>query len=250
MKYFPITLLCFFISASSAPKELLLEPFKVTKQSAIEFNLEAQDSRNIGASMGKRFAITDILYYGPIACQLDVEANTNIGLYRAYNESFKLRTMDFFIGIPVVINYEDLFYTLEMNHISDHMGDGFNRKTLDKKIIYSREYVSNFLTYRILNKHGKISPYIGVGKVLRVYPSRLGSKFIEVGVEAFLMEDVFVYSNFEYNQDTRYLNQTFRTGIKPFENLGFYVNFYTGADKRGQFYKKYITYQTIGVFLE
>ena len=256
MKFFPITLLCFLISATSAPHELLLEPFKLTKQSAVEFHLQAQNTKKFNASMGKRFGLSDIHGIGNInnliLYQLALEANTNINLFRAEDESFKLRTMDFFIGLPFIISYKAFFYILEYNHCSDHLGDGFPIKIYNKRIIYSRDYLSNYLIYNPDDDiTTNISYYIGIGQILRSYPEKLGSKFIEIGIKAFFIDNsLFIFANLEYNQDTYYLNESFRIGYKPHQNIGFYHEIYSGKEKRGQFYNKVITTQSIGMFIE
>lgn len=251
MNYFiNLSTILFLLTISNvcaAKEEILLDPFHITKQSATEVSLGIKDQYSLFGSIGTRTPLTSVINLDyNVDLQLALDTNASINLFRTKELSFKLRTANFFLSAPLTLRNDDLYYSLIYSHRSDHLGDGAKNPT--NAIIFSREFISFYATKKLKLPNITSRFYVGVNRIMRSFPSSLDdTSTIEIGTENSIDDFLFVWYNAELSVG---LNQTFRAGIAPTDNIGLFWEVYLGKNKSGQFYNKDQVMQMIGIFVK
>ena len=217
--------------------------------------------------------------------QLGVEAATWATL--GYKEgAFPLLTQDFLVAIPLLFRYAGFSGAVKFNHISGHLGDGFEelvRETLpsDEKIIletaddlardyglgviskepfsYSRDFFSCHIAYDDLVGNLARKVYLQYGYAHKIFPKGTKRSFAGGGFEIKYKAgtfDPFYAQDTTWNQDVDSVDLSIQTGVyilsqskSDLFEVRLAGTIYIGSDRRGQLMGRKIKQFGLGLFI-
>lgn len=116
------------------------------------------------------------------------------GLMDIYSKPTRLINADYFIGLGISHNTDDIQHLWQLSHVSSHLGDEFlldNKNVHFKRINLSYETIKWFMRYKNVNMHRIISPYISLGYILHVDPSDIKHLNVGAGLDYFSSRVIF-----------------------------------------------------------
>jgi hypothetical protein len=235
----------------------------------------------IEAAIGKGISVTSF-ESGDFIAQVGLEAGTWMTLgYVPDSFSFPLLTQDFLLSVPLTWRWNSLSGALKFNHISAHLGDGFDlllEKTLtsaekqqlaqaeqsglDVQLVapkaYSRDFFSLLLSHdSYLGKLGTRT-YVHAGYAHKMIPDKLGRWYLGNGLEAqYTLSSFspFYAQDVTWNQDTDSIDYSGQLGvmIEPADEDLFEARFaftaFAGSDRRGQMIGNKLKQFGFGLFI-
>lgn len=230
----------------------------------------------VEASLGKKFPLLTA-QNNKLSIQLSASGGAWVSL--GYKDgAFPLLTEDFLISLPLSIKYENWSAYVAFNHISAHLGDGFEdllerdppknvddviddtnknikdygytAKASDKEpFSYSRDFMSAFLMY----DYALWSLYFTAGYAHKIIPEDLERWYVGGGIR--IGQDYghlspYFSQDLRYNADTDRVDYTGQLGAWIGSRSRVYAGIFVGKDRRGQLLGRWSEIYTIGVAFE
>lgn len=249
----------------SDPPAILRAP-----HSGVSVNTMDYDSHSIfyiDAALGKDFPLIT-LENNVFVAQVSLKGGAWVSL-GCDNGAFPLLTEDFLIAAPLSFKYDKWSGYISYNHISAHLGDGFDKmvdrdesdvsdliKPYEKSIqaegfklsimtkepfVYSRDFMSILLMRDDKLLSADIKYYITAGYAHKIMPKRLKPWYLAGGVhieKSYTNAKPYFSQDIRYNADVDHIDYSAQLGIYFKSLYGFqnriYASFYTGSDRRGQ----------------
>jgi hypothetical protein len=198
--------------------------------------------------------------------------------------AFPLLTEDFIISIPLEFKYGNWTGAIKFNHISAHLGDGFDKllkgklstsdqKDLDdvedivgenvgivlrKPVVYSRDFITLHAAYSY--KIGKLNSrtYLHAGYAHKMMPEKLDRWFTGSGTEVVYPSKTlapYYAQDVTWHGDTDSVDLSFEAGVIILSSETRYytlrVGFtgYIGIDRRGQLVGNKLKQFGLGLFI-
>ena len=238
----------------------------------------------INGSLGKNFPLIAMINED-FKLQLGIEAGTWITL--GYDAgTFPLITQDFLFAFPISFRHKGFSGAFKFNHISAHLGDGYDRllkkslsnfekEKLDEKErlldedglsirltdpkVYSRDFVSIHGAYEYNFGELYIKHHAQLGYAHKIIPENLGRWFIGGGIETKYKTNYFspyYYQDITWNEDVDCVDYSGQLGgyIKESSdnlfNIRIAITGYYGSDRRGQMFGRKLSEIGIGFFIQ
>jgi hypothetical protein len=236
-------------------------------------------------TLGKNFPLLTVSV-DDLSLQLTIKAGAWLKL--GYDDgAFPLLTEDFLIAVPISVKYRSWSGYIAFNHISAHLGDGFNsmmedeasKKTrretekyedlasnsigydvellLRKPFPYSRDFISALVMCEIDLRGVKSKIYATAGYAHKMIPKHLGRWYVGGGVDLSKeLQDFkpYVSQDLRYNADTDTVDYSIQVGNHFDMGYDFqsriYLGMYKGSDRRGQLLGEYSTTFNFGLAVE
>jgi hypothetical protein len=257
------------------------------------FKYRGQRVEFIEASLGRNIPIitTSILpgqdWDNPLLLQLGMAVGSWITL--GYDDgAFPLLTQDFLISIPLSFKYGGLSAAIKYNHISAHLGDGFD-KLLEEELsnkeqkdlemaedllesfagneeigiilkeadAYSRDFISLHAAYDYKIGIFDSRMYIHGGYAHKMVPEELGKSFYGNGFEVLYKSDIispYYAQDITWHEDTDNTDVSMELGVIFLPKNKFIFRIaatgFIGKDRRGQLLGNKVKQFGIGLFVQ
>ncbi len=221
----------------------------------IQMSLTFEGDSQIHANIGNYFSLLSIR---PTE---DLNWDVHFGLEGAgfftmkqAESRFPLETADGLIGMYLETERRPFQAQLRFTHISAHLADGSS----DSPIAYSREFITAKVAW-VPSEQAQL--YVGAQRVMNTTPI-VNPWMLQTGGSYFLPFKAFkvvpyVGTDFKWREDSEYNpSWSIRTGIAlnnppaTFQSFRFFYSYYTGADPRGQYFRRLYTAHSLGIEMQ
>lgn len=212
-------------------------------------------SDRVTGVMGSRIPFLN-LHQGDLHLQLGFDAGVWTDLRMVSNVfGFPLTAVDYLFGVPFMAKYGPFSASLELSHISAHLGDGVLMPR--DPIKYTREFARLVVAYALTTHQLALRFYAGGQLLLHTVP-QVPPGAAEVGVEAryerWAAVQPYVALTGLYHGDTGTFDVGSQLGVflASISSRAFSFRFalagYWGSDRRGQFLGESIGRITAGIY--
>lgn len=212
-------------------------------------------SDRVTGVMGSRIPFLN-LHQGDLHLQLGFDAGVWTDLRMVSNVfGFPLTAVDYLFGVPFMAKYGPFSASLELSHISAHLGDGVLMPR--DPIKYTREFARLVVAYALTVQQVAFRFYVGGQLLLHTVP-QVPPGAAEVGVEAryerWAAVQPYVALTGLYHGDTGTFDVGSQLGVflASISSRAFSFRFalagYWGSDRRGQFLGESIGRITAGIY--
>lgn len=257
------------LAAEPAPAPAAPEPFNVlgertlfepplahprSPEFALLVILNAGSDRVTGV-MGSRIPFLNF-HTGDLHLQIGFDAGVWTDLRMVSNVfGFPLTAVDYLFGVPFMASYGPFSASLELSHISAHLGDGVLMPR--DPIKYTREFARLVVAYALTTHELALRFYAGGQLLLHTVP-QVPPGAVEVGVEArferWAAVQPYVALTGLYQGDTGTFDVSGQLGVylareraRAF-SFRFALAGYWGSDRRGQFLGDSLGRLTLGIY--
>ena len=212
-------------------------------------------SDRVTGVMGSRIPFLNF-HAGDLHLQVGFDAGVWTDLRMVSNVfGFPLTAVDYLFGVPFMASYGPFSASLELSHISAHLGDGVLMPR--EAIKYTREFARLLVAYAITTHQVALRVYAGGQLLLHTIPAvPIGAG--EVGVEArgewWSAVQPYVAVTGMYQGDTGTFDVGSQLGVylasASSRSFSFRVALagYWGSDRRGQFLGESLSRITAGIY--
>lgn len=279
-------------------KPLYKEPYAHVRSpdTGITINTSRYLGERVGyleAAIGKNIPILSAQHQTRAGQKLRIQIGLAAGFWATlgYDDgAFPLLTQDFLISIPVELKYGNFSGAIKYNHISAHLGDGFNGLlegklsedeqndldtaedmvedftgdedtgiTLKEPFNYSRDFLSGHVAYDYKVGVFNNRSYAHIGYAHRMFPDNLGRWFFGSGFEAVHSSGIFApyyAQDVTYNQDTDSVDLSSEFGAVILSDktkhytVRVAITMFVGYDRRGQLLGRKMKQFGMGFFID
>lgn len=212
-------------------------------------------SDRVTGVMGSRIPFLNF-HTGDFHLQVGFDAGVWTDLRMVSNVfGFPLTAVDYLFGVPFMAKYGPLSASLELSHISAHLGDGLLMPR--DPIKYTREFARLVVAYTLTTHQVTMRFYAGGQLLLHTVP-QVPPGAAEVGVEARYERwdavQPYVALTGLYQGDTGTFDVGSQLGVflASVSSRAFSFRFalagYWGSDRRGQFFGDSMSRVTVGIY--